>query len=857
MKRIGTRGLSLLLSLVLILGTVTLCWLSLPNTVDFPTSFGSANATYFESGEGSADDPYIISQPVHLYNLAWLQYLGYFNLNPDLNNGRAQSYFRLKNNIVMTGTAIPPIGTEEYPFIGRFDGDGYTMSSVTVSNAYSDLTRHPTAAVFDTMTDGGKLLTAGSAPGTETAQEVALVGLFGVTGDYGAAIESGENENYADKNRYQYVDPAAEEKKLITPSESPSVDDLYYAAMYVGNFYTDILHIRSASVKTLVGLAAGYVKGTLENVGVYRADITLSANAKALDGEGTVVSKYAIVGDYDEDSVGWGENPASGGNSQGAEDKWGGSIDFKNFSRRLNYMITRTYLDAGTTPDSTTYSNSNNNFHFNFSVTFTYGSAGKGAQFDWEGLANGITYGYTDLKDGTYLPLNVDEDTVFGDTGSVLNQRKDNKLGWKINDWYANNAPERASATNTGYIVGGDGGGTYGHIRVRIQTLATSSAGTIDNSLLGSGGTKYSEADDNLLLYTKNADNSSFVGIKDEKNANNASLPSGCIESGKLINYDKARKNFKNFLGGNGYLYGMRFEGSNAQYNGTGDDSSFGANAAYVTIDGKEYVKRAINFNVKAAGVITAVVGSYHTASTSATSSMFGLYKVERDAEGKITAVNQIERVYEYKGIDTTKEKYPTVFAGGTDSYSSATDYTKVYDRAWFAELPVCTAYYVEIPVPSGDYIISKDVQTTKTTAYINYLDIGANGAGDDNPSGGQTTKAKPYLMQSVDFINDSSIDTDGKVTVPSDGNTRTYPAYADVGLELSGVTGDVVLALKRASGTDTRQNADGKIEIVTVLYFSRTWNGSPVTSVEAKPLPDSDLVREDTSLRKEEDESG
>ena len=851
MKRIGTRGLSLLLSLVLILGTVTLCWLSLPNTVDFPTSFGSANATYFESGEGSADDPYIISQPVHLYNLAWLQYLGYFNLNPNLNNGRTQSYFRLKNNIVMTGTAIPPIGTEEYPFIGRFDGDGYTMSSVTVSNAYSDLTRHPTAAVFDTTTDGGKLLTAGSGAGT--AQEVALVGLFGVTGDYGAAIESGKNENYAGKNCYQYVDPDAEEKTLISPSESPSVNDLYYAAMYVGNFYTDILHIRSASVKTLVGLAAGYVKGTLENVGVYRADITLSANAKALDGEGTVVSKYAIVGDYDEDSVGWGENPASGGGSQGPEDKWGGSIDFKNFSRRLNYMITRTY-SGQTKPTAGFYASENSAFHM---VTYSYfaGNNNKnGAQFDWEGLASGITYGYTDLKDGTYLPLNVDEDTVFGDTDGVLNQTTDN--GWKINDWYANNAPERASPTNTGYIVGGDGGGTYGHIRVRIQTLAISSAGTIDNSLLGSEGTtaQYSEA--NLLLYTKNADNnSSFVGIKDEKNANNASLPPGCIESRKLINYDKARDNFKNFLGGNGYLYGMRFEGSNISYNGTANNSSFGANAAYVTIDGKEYVKRAINFNVKAAGVITAVVGSYQ--STSTTQSMFGLYKVERDAEGKITAVNQIERVYEYKGTDTTKEKYPMVFAGGTDSYSSATDYTKAYDRAWFADLPVCTAYYVEIPVPSGDYIISKDVQTTKNQAYINYLDIGANGAGDDDPSGGQTTKAKPYLMQSVDFINDSSTDTDGKVTVPSDGNTRTYPAYADVGLELSGVTGDVVLALKRASGTGTRQNADGKAEIVTILYFSRTWNGSPVTSVEAKPLPDSDLVREDTSLRKEEDESG
>ena len=43
----------------------------------------SSKNLYFESGNGSKDNPYIISQPVHLYNLAWLQDLGYFDSDKD------------------------------------------------------------------------------------------------------------------------------------------------------------------------------------------------------------------------------------------------------------------------------------------------------------------------------------------------------------------------------------------------------------------------------------------------------------------------------------------------------------------------------------------------------------------------------------------------------------------------------------------------------------------------------------------------------------------------------------------------------------------------------------------------------
>ena len=842
MKRNGVRFLSGILAAVLLLGTTTFCWLSLANgsRVDFPTSFGSAKAIYFESGDGSPADPYLISSPVHLYNLAWLQYLGYFNKNSALTNGRAQSYFKLKNDLVMTGVAIPPIGTAEYPFLGHFDGNGCVVSSLTVSNAFDDLKNvRPTAAVFDRESAGGKLQTAGSKAGSMT--EVAIVGLFGVTGDYGALIENGTNTNYANVICWQYTEDSTEEKKTLVPVPTDgtpiSENDLYYAAMYVGNFYTDILHVRSVSQNTLIGLAAGYVKGSIENVGVYRADMMLSKDARALDGtvQG-IVSKYTLVGDFDADTVGWSENPVTGGKAPG----WGGSIDFKNFSRRLNYMITATY-NASLFGGKRVYYWNAANYHLNFRVDlYPTGSSLTGRQFAWDQLHNDTTYASCDLKDGTYLHLNIDEATMFADP-----QITDPASGWNINAWYQQNAPELPSTGNTGYIVGGQTSSTYtnGHVRVRIQRLNYTYSIYKSFGATGASGLQYD--DSKLVLYTKTGDNEDFKGIADSYNGLSGA---GYISADSLLRYNKdgVRSSFGNFLGKNGYLYGMRFTHATDYLSGNNDAQK------YQEIDGVQYVKRAINFKIKEEGVITAVVGSYYN--TKDLQSMFALYKITRSQdEKKIASLQQVERVYQYVGAGTVTDKYPTVFVGqsSNDSYATNNNYKKTYDRTWFDALEVGKAYYVEIPVAANsEYAISKDFKTSNENAYIMYLDIGANGGA--TPGGQQS---KPYLMQSVDFINDSSMEN-GKIVVPLKEGKHVYPAYADVGLELSAVTDDVIVTLMRASGPETRLNSDGVLEINTVLYYSTTYGGSPVTCITVGKLPTgTDRVEENRDLRPKEDE--
>lgn len=862
MKRNGVRFLSGILAAVLLLGTTTFCWLSLANgsRVDFPTSFGSAKPNYFESGDGSPGDPYLISSPVHLYNLAWLQYLGYFNKNSDLTNGRAQSYFKLKNDLIMTGVAIPPIGTAEYPFLGHFDGNGCVVSSLTVSNAFDDLKNvRPTAAVFDRESAGGKLQTAGSKAGSMT--EVAIVGLFGVTGDYGALIENGTNTNYANVNCRQYTEDSTEEKKTLVPVPKPTdvtENDLYYAAMYVGNFYTDILHVRSVSQNTLIGLAAGYVKGSIENVGVYRADMMLSKDARALDGtvQG-IVSKYTLVGDFDADTVGWSENPGTSGNSPGAG--FGNSIDMRTINRRVSYIY------GAKAKSSTTRSFFNTDYKVNFdrSQAFVY------PYWNEKGKLNQYmeTYFQSDNNVTSVIPLNVNK-TLMGLEGLEEEISYNNMYTTR---WYLNpeNKREETHDKNMGYLVG-NATSTSSSIRAIISPIASSGGGGIYLSFGFDGlqpSVQYTtDLAKNFTMLMIDPKTGEECRIKDSVNENgteptNSIASLSTYSSSKLHRYEEVRQNFDSMMLGSYLIHGLRF------HNFSSYDTTTGAVTSYATVtetvkinsengetkDGYELVKGALNFTVaetveKKAKYITAICGSFAQykpldAPGTQNETLFDLFSVSRDNNGKIQSIKRINNIY----YNETTQKYeydPSDTTGKTLAFSFDNMNNKFRRSA---------AYYVEIPVEAGDFLIAKS-GTSSFAACLMYLDIGADAGSDGN-----NTQSKPYLMQSVDFINDSSKDANGKIVVPlKEGSTteHVYPAYADVGLELSAVTGDVIVTLMRASGPETRLNSDGVLEINTVLYYSTTYGGAHVTCITIGKLPTgTDRVAEDTDLRPKEDE--
>ena len=326
-----------------IVGTIagSLAWLS--DKADIATNSnlgGSSDGAYFAYGDGTAADdpltpvkegPYGIETARQLYNLAWLQYFGYFN---KIKNNRINPvYFELNANIDMTGWVLPPIGTTEYPFIGEFNGKGYTVSNLVTSNNYDQ--------ILDTNKLPGRIKQAGS------VSNVNIVGMFGVVGNLNNAIPAG-----------------------VTYDSSVTK---------ITNFKLNNASITSTAANTLVGILAGYVNGPITNVGVQGSSINEKSwtdsssvvhNISSVSKLGTIgsktfnkISEYGIVGYCEEayksqlkttktevyNSVKTNSDYTI--SEEGSEYGWGGSIDMLTM-----YNDVRSVWDTFSTDSNNIYS---------------------------------------------------------------------------------------------------------------------------------------------------------------------------------------------------------------------------------------------------------------------------------------------------------------------------------------------------------------------------------------------------------------------------------------------------------------------------------------------------------------------
>ena len=294
----------------------TLAWFS-NNTIAVDEDIaGSTKGAYFAGGQGTENDPYQIASPVHLYNLAWLQDIGYFNRDandvyPYNENGDSYNensvtttYFVLNNDIDMSGWKIPPIGTKKYPFIGQFDGQGHTVNNLVSTNDDSallaDSNPHPngmTSSMIDKNSD------------------VNIAGFFGVVGA-------------APTNTYSYT------YSSITPS--------------LTNFGLKSSSIETATNgATLIGLAAGYVNGTISGVGVNSSSIKTSSNATATTYTNNL-SDHSLVGyeannsqkgQLDKISISEEIPNVTQQVTSGAGDQWGGSIGMNQMYSNVKAVL--------------------------------------------------------------------------------------------------------------------------------------------------------------------------------------------------------------------------------------------------------------------------------------------------------------------------------------------------------------------------------------------------------------------------------------------------------------------------------------------------------------------------------------
>ena len=278
---------------------------------------GESNGAYFASGTGEYNDPFIINSPVHLYNLAWLQYLGYFN-NNTIGAETGSTYFAIDENLSapldMTGWILPPIGTTLNPFVGVFNGNGKTIANLTTINSSS---------INDYPKKPYPVRQAG------VVNNVNVLGLFGVVGTC----------------------------DLTGTNVTPIYPTGGYSANAISNLYIDNEHVQNYQSSTLAGIAAGYVNAPLTGVGVLSSNSTTPSNidlsgtqsAPTVYGGKTNISDFTSIG-FCEDAYKTKAldefveiyNPTFSQNTSGfvAEQAgdvggWGGSIGMDEIFSRL------------------------------------------------------------------------------------------------------------------------------------------------------------------------------------------------------------------------------------------------------------------------------------------------------------------------------------------------------------------------------------------------------------------------------------------------------------------------------------------------------------------------------------------
>ena len=335
-KRISLLATAGLLSCVIVAGS-SLAWLSRsaaingPDGGKLPIESGTESG-YFAYGNGKTKDTaYGIKTPRQLYNLAWLQYLGLLDLDSK------QLYFELADNIDMTGWVLPPIGTETYPFISYFDGQGYAISNLTVSNNFSEYNTHPSViSAWDNST-------------TSKKKQPHILGLFGVVGNY---------------------------NNLPDLPDEPQENVVYYDD--IKNTFTNTalnnITIKSVVSDSLIGIAVGYNSADLKNIVVDNSTINVAAANStyyAIPNSTTPytknISDHTLVGYTTKKktiskasqtayAVNTDSNIEFNATEDGTSSGWGGSIDMKSVTERLQ-TIRDNYSTSSTFAYKKTYAN--------------------------------------------------------------------------------------------------------------------------------------------------------------------------------------------------------------------------------------------------------------------------------------------------------------------------------------------------------------------------------------------------------------------------------------------------------------------------------------------------------------------
>lgn len=879
-KYVNTRVLLLfcLCALLLVGAAVTYAWYR-PIKLNFAPAKvnGSIRASYFQSGDGSQAHPFEIAKPEQFYNLAWLQYLGKFNEAGE-NETIPTTYFYLSADIDMTGYVLPPVGTEKYPFVGNFDGDGKTVTGLKIA-VPTDL------------------------PIEEAYEYPQIVGAFGVVGTMGDTKDS----ITIDGRNYTYSS-AANEVKNVT---------------FKG------LTVETQTTDALIGLAAGYVNGTLTNVGIQldntlMSKLNIKFNTSPLNAISANLSDHSLVGytkDVETDTSNtvkhYQPTAAQGtftakGETGDDETTGGGSLNVSSLYDRVKAISaaatlsgkTKTYYDNSgdnwkkgsfTLLDDTDYlfgkartgeywtggfkynqdnltsgniyriSNSSNESAGSVypQLTIGFGGVVKNADSRFNALPwtvenidgnwriytllNGIAYylipsGDSESLSTTTVADNAGVWTIEGKKISSGGKYLAYNSGWKLVETatelffalcstsnVADNLLDtyvplvvdgeyKATSENTGYIVGG----TSKH----SKTISSEDG---DIRVL-----KHAYSDIDTTAGTGYFEKGSDGGITDIKTI---TFLQGAVDTTANSVYAKAKSHFIEALNKDrNFIYSLRFQG------GVVDRVITAGRVQIGTSEKTNYQmpESCIDFNISSGKL--AFFASSHGVSN--TRSFFSLHQITRNG-GEITAIKEISKIY------ASGSGYVYAYAGEEDPYG-ANGYELKFDTSILTEQrqgnnPLGSSrgegtklYYFEIPLNAGEYALG----AVANGAALMYLDIGVgDSAGVTEgliPAGAEVTRTKTTEVivtehretsapKGVDFVTTPVAVTPPSVTKAT--ATKRLDGAASGEYAFSAVNGGATCT---HSGATETLGLDGTVTTAKrcIVTLTDTWqkDNAPVT---------------------------
>ena len=664
-----------------------------------PNATGEVVTSYFHCGSGTEQDPYVITRPVHLYNLTRLyedldgfaEENNYFQLGYDLDeNGSLEVYSYNDNGVYQENYSdrlnmncydkFTPIGSEENPFGGIFNGSNLTIDNLNISG-----------------------------------EGISDIGVFGYVNE-NAEIKDLYINNLEIDTAGSVADAHSKHNNAYVGYIAGHIDD----ANCFTNTYVNNCEIKGQSVLTKNDW--GYF-GKCENAASIDAFIR-----KASTGQG---------------------------------DDWGGSIDFKAFNQRIHDIFNTQNATYGATyygyyqTDEMKLS-----FGRGGGSAANYLKQDQNSIQTYYLLQSDGDHYYSNSSSiklnmpGTVMPLLANDDFSANEknTGYIIGDTRPNSNGKLLFDSsvrsssytlsHIGNSLSDVQITENEAYNGSGNGANVRYSKNSVEILTNSVASYSQNNFVlvkDTYNTNHTVSNSSLTRYTKN-DNTTPEKLALEK-------------------YSAARESLGTILDDSTLVHGLHFMDKDIAYNNTTSLATAKLNGQ--TYSNYAFPKSCIDFHLKEDGKINFFGGSYYNASSvSHADCFFSLSVIERNGNNLTNnSIKKISYIYKNTAYDKTNpnsQKYIYRYSDNSYSGSQSNIGDLVFDMRYLSETPPVqnAIYYFEIPVNKGEYALH-GVSGHDAGGYLMYLDIGAAGADIDE---GLADDFKSVEYRTTPNIAESSI---------------------------------------------------------------------------------------------------